>query len=458
MMATRHGLRADAERIWQEAIGAVDPQRLLALAPADLLGPPPAGRIVVVGAGKAAAAMAAGLEERLAAAGFPPERLSGLVSVPEGCGRKLGAIEVRETRPAGVNLPTPRVVAATASMMKSLGRLGPDDVAVALLSGGGSALLAAPRDGLTLDDKIAVTRFLSGAGADIGALNTVRRGVSAVKAGGMARACTAGRLVVVVLSDVIGDPLDLIASGPCMPTAADPRAALDILERFGAIAAGIAPRLVDGLRHDAAAAPSVPLSFAAGPNWQTAAGCRVSHRIVGNNDTAVEAAAAAARALGYDTLVRHAVADTPAPLGHAEAIGRRLAAEGLDLAALAARDGHARAVIEGGEATVVIPADHGVGGRNQQTVLAAVSATTVDWPAGLLIASLGTDGEDGPTDAAGALADATVVRSLAADKPALERALARCDSLPILERAGGLVRTGPTGTNVADVRIVLARP
>ena len=457
MMAAPSSLRADAEQIWRAAIGAVAPQRLLAVAPADLLESPPAGRIVVVGAGKAAAALAAGLEARLAAAGFPPERLSGLVSVPEGCGRNLSSIEVRETRPPGVNLPTPRVVTATAAMMKSLGCLGPDDLAVALVTGGGSALLAAPRDGLTLDDKIAVTRFLSGAGADIGSLNTVRRATSAVKAGGLARSCTAGRLVALVLSDVIGDPLDLIASGPCMPTPADPEVALALLERFGASAAGVAPRIVERLKRDLATGRSPQPSAPAGPTWQTPAGCQVSHRIVGNNDTAVDAAAAAARSLGYDTFIRHATPDTPASLNHAEAIGRRLAAEGRELAAEAARDGRPRAVIEGGEATVVIPADHGLGGRNQQTVLAAVSAAA-NWPAGLLVASLGTDGEDGPTDAAGAAADAAVAGTLRADRPALERALARCDALPILERAGGLVRTGPTGTNVADVRIMLARP
>jgi glycerate-2-kinase len=456
-MATPNSLRADAERIWQAAIGAVDPQALLAVAPADLLGPLPAGRIVVVGAGKAAAGMAAGVEARLAAAGFPPERLSGLVSVPEESGRNLASIEVRQTRPAGINLPTPRVVTATAAMMESLGRLGPDDLAVALVSGGGSALLAAPREGLTLDDKIAVTRFLSGAGADIGSLNTVRRATSAVKAGGLARACTAGRLVVLVLSDVIGDPLDLIASGPCMPTPAEPEVALALLERFGVLAAGVAPRIVERLKRDLATAHAPQRSAPAGPNWQTAAGCQVSHRIVGNNDTAVDAAAAAARALGYDTLVRHARPGTPAPLNHAEAIGLRLAAEGSELAAQAARDGRPRAVIEGGEATVVIPADHGLGGRNQQTVLAAISAAA-SWPPGLLVASLGTDGEDGPTDAAGASADTTVSQTLGADRATMERALARRDALPILERAGGLVRTGPTGTNVADVRIMLARP
>lgn len=456
MMALPNSLRADAERIWQAAIGAVDPQSLLAGAPAELLGPLPAGRIVVVGAGKAAAGMAAGVEGLLAAAGFPAARLSGLVSVPEGCGRKLASIEVRHTRPAGVNLPTDRVVTATAAMLAGLGRLGPDDLAIALVTGGGSALLAAPRDGLTLDDKIAVTRLLSAAGASIGELNTVRRASSAVKAGGLARACTAERLVVLVLSDVIGDPLDVIASGPCMPTPAEPGDALDLLEAYGAIGAGVAPRLVASLRRDLAMARSRP-SAPAGPNWQTAAGCCVSHRIVGNNDTAVEAAAAAARDLGYETVVRRAAPDTPAPLNHAAAIGLRLAVEGSELSARATRDGRPRAVIEGGEATVVIPADHGRGGRNQQTVLAAVAAAA-NWPAGLLVASLGTDGEDGPTDAAGGVADAPVARMLGADRAALGWALARCDALPALERAAGLVRTGPTGTNVADVRIILARP
>ena len=134
MMAAPSSLRADAEQIWRAAIGAVAPQRLLTVAPADLLGSLPAGRIVVVGAGKAAAALAAGLEERLAAAGFPSERLSGLVSVPEGCGRNLSSIEVRQTRPPGVNLPTPRVVTATAAMLKSLGCLRPDDFSLGIFN------------------------------------------------------------------------------------------------------------------------------------------------------------------------------------------------------------------------------------------------------------------------------------------------------------------------------------
>jgi hydroxypyruvate reductase len=141
-------------------------------------------------------------------------------------------------------------------------------------------------------------------------------------------------------------------------------------------------------------------------------------------------------------------------------VGRRLATEAAGLVAAARRDGRPRAVIEGGEAVVTLPRDHGTGGRNQQTVLAAVEAWRREagaWPAGLLIASVGTDGEDGPTNAAGGFADAEVATRLAAN-PDLPRAIARCDAGPALAAAGGLVVTGPTGTNVADVRIVLARP
>jgi len=455
--------RGDAEAIWQAAIDAVEPKRLLAATAGDLIEPLPRGRIVVVGAGKGAAAMAAGIESVLSDLHFPPEKLSGLVSVPEGCGRQLARIEVRQTRPAGANLPTPRVVQATARMLAMIGQLGPDDLAVALVTGGGSALLAAPRDGLTLDDKVALARFLPAHGAGIVELNTVRRAASAVKAGGLAGACRAGRLTVLVLSDVIGDPLDLIASGPCMPTPPDPPGALAILERFAA--GPVVPRLAELLHADIAAGATGPPRAAAGPDWTTPAGCRVVHRIVGNNATAVEAAAAAARGLGYAVEVRHARADLPAAEGNAGTIGIRLAGEGMALAAMAGGDGRPRAIIEGGEATVSMPVGHGVGGRNQQTVIVAAEAilgmATAGggiWPGGLVIASIGTDGEDGPTDAAGAVVDRAVAARLALDRATLRLHVDRCDAHPLLDRAGALVRTGATGTNVADVRIVLARP
>lgn len=452
-------LRAAAAQVTDAAIAAVRPEALLprrlAWRDGELLldGRPfsaavrPTGRVAVVGGGKAAAGMAAALE-----ALFAGGRVAGLVSVPEGCGRSLAHLEVRETRPPAANLPTGAVVEATREMRGLLASLGPEDLAVVVVTGGGSALLEEPAAGVELADVIAVTRFLSAAGADIRELNVVRQAVSLVKAGGLARGCTAGRLVAVVLSDVIGDPLDLIASGPCMPAGPAPDAALAILRRHAAL--DVAPQVT---RHLEAAAVTTTAQPATGDEWTTPSGCRVSHVLVGSNATAVDAASRAAQELGYDVTIRQAVAG----IESAESVGHRLAAEAAELVAAARRDGRGRAVIEGGEAVVTLPRDHGRGGRNQQTVLAAVEAwqrTAGEWPAGLLLASVGTDGEDGPTDAAGGLVDQAVADRLATSGIDLARAISRCDAQPALAAAGGLVVTGPTGTNVADVRIILARP
>ena len=462
-------MRGDARVIWSAAIAAVVPETLVATrlaiqsdgclacdtAPLEpLLRLDACGRIVVVGGGKAAAGLAAGVAACLGPERGRRHRLAGLVSVPEGCGRDLGPIEVRETRPQGSNLPTAAAVQATDEMLALVSGLSADDLAIAVVTGGGSALLATVREGVTLEEKVAVTRRLSAAGATIAELNTVRRAASGVKAGGLARRCRAGRLLVLVISDVIGDALETIASGPCMPRPADPAAAVAILERFAATAA--APRLTALLRAEGAETTAGSMGDIAA-SWITPQGCRVDHLVVGSNRTAVDAAAAAARTLGYETRVRHA-----RPAGETEAdadtIGRRLAEEGRSLVAEARRAGRPLAVVEGGEATVVLPDDAGTGGRNQQTVLAAVAAVGAGWPDGLLVASVGTDGEDGPTIAAGGIADAAVAARLAVDPAALERGCHRRDATPLLTAADGLVVTGPTGTNVADVRIVLARP
>jgi len=451
-------LRTAAVHVTDAAIAAVRPEvllpRRLAWRDGELLldGRPfaaavrPTGRITVVGGGKAAAGVAGALEAILR-----DGDVTGLVSVPQGCGRPLSRIEVRETRPPAANLPTGMVVDATREMRGLLASLGPEDLAVVIVTGGGSALLEEPAAGVRLADVIEVTRFLSAAGADIRDLNVVRQAVSLVKAGGLARACTAGRLVAVVLSDVIGDPLDLIASGPCMPAGSAPDTALAILGRYAAL--DVVPRVT---RHLESATADVATP-AAGGEWTTPSGCRVSHVLLGSNATAVDAASRAAGELGYEVTVRHAAAVVES----AEAVGRRLAKEAAELVAAARRDGRSRAVIEGGEAVVTLPRDHGRGGRNQQTVLAAVDAWQQAgnaWPAGLLITSVGTDGEDGPTEAAGGLVDRAVVERLSASGIDLARAIARCDAQPALAAAGGLVVTGATGTNVADVRIILAGP
>ena len=366
---------------------------------------------------------------------------------------RLPAVEVRQTRPAAANLPTAAAVAATREMLGLVSSLGPEDLTVAVVTGGGSALLVAPREGVPLEEKIAVAGFLSRAGADIHELNTVRQAASIVKAGGLARACTAGRLVVLVLSDVIGDPLDVIASGPCMPIEPRPAEALAILAKYGATAAGICPRLAGLLAADPPASVRGEAGRADG-SWTTPRGCRVTHLLLGTN--AVAAATAAAVQRGY--VVEHPESASIAG-GSAEETGDRLAAAAL--AARTAPGGRPRAIIEGGEATVTVPADHGVGGRNQQTVLAAIESMRRRrgaWPGGTLVASIGTDGEDGPTDAAGAWSDAEIVAAIDDSRLDASRALARCDAYPLFAATGGLILTGPTGTNVADVRIVLARP
>jgi hydroxypyruvate reductase len=383
----------------------------------------------------------------------------------------VAGVEVRETRAAAENLPTPAAVAATREMLALLATLGPHDLAVAVVSGGGSALLAAPRAGVSLEEKIALTRLLSAAGAGITELNLVRQAMSDVKGGGLARACAAGRLLVLVLSDVIGDPLEFIASGPCMRLAASAAAAVAVLERFGGT--GAAPRLTALLRAEAAradagkaaaggSAPGTGTEAGTGPaaragSWTTPRGCRVEHVLLGTNATAVTAAARAAERLGYEVTARPAAS---AAQETADEVGRRLFRDGQALARAAAADGRPRAIVEGGEAVVRLPANHGHGGRNQQTAAAALAAgeQAGGWPAGLLVASLGTDGEDGPTTAAGGFADANVVARVATLGLDAAAAVARCDALPLLEAAGGLIVTGPTGTNVADVRIVLARP
>ena len=491
-------LRRDAQAIWTAAIAAVLPtvllEKRLAIGkrghPADellfdgrSLNPPvrldSIDRVSVVGAGKAAAQMASGVEQLLGRQRLDRHRTTGVVSVPEGSAVPLSHIHCRETRPAGANIPTALAVAATQEMISMLSTLGPNDLAIAVVTGGGSALLVAPQEGVSLEDTIAVTNFLSAAGATIQELNAVRQAASTVKAGGFARACHAGRLVVLVLSDVVGNRLDVIASGPCMPIPSPAREAFAILNRYGVVAAGVASQFVRWIESEATAVPDVGGSqkaASADGSWTTASGCRVSHLLIGSNKTAVQAAAAEAIHRGYTIQDRgDTIQDRGDTIqdrdGHdpdvakasveAESIGWRLAVEAVGLWQ-AARDGRRPlAIIEGGEATVQVPADHGTGGRNQQTVLAAmdcIGSSGGPWPEGLLIASVGTDGEDGPTDAAGGYSDAAIATLAIAHDLDVTNAAMRCDAYPLLNAVGGLIRTGPSGTNVADVRIVLARP
>ena len=236
-------LRRDALAIWLSGVAAVASHRLVAKAirveGQDLaIGEerfPLEGirRIAVVGAGKAGAGMAAAVEAALGPRLCEKKQLAGIVNVPADCVRPLTRIVLRPARPAGVNEPTPEGVAATEEILRLVESLGAADLCLCLLSGGGSALLPAP-DGVSLEEKVALTRRLSAAGATIEELNIVRKQLSRIKGGGLARACRAGRLAALVISDVPGDRLDLIASGPTTPDSSTPEAAFDILQRYAA--------------------------------------------------------------------------------------------------------------------------------------------------------------------------------------------------------------------------------
>jgi glycerate 2-kinase len=446
MKRTFHQLRHDALRIWKcgvEAVGSehlvrqnvrVNGQRLWIGGESFDLGA--VRRLAVVGAGKAGAGMADGLEQALGPKVIADKQLAGWVHVPDDCARPLAAIHLHPARPAGVNEPTPEGVEGSREMLRLVGSLEDDDLCIALISGGGSALLPFPAAGISLDDKLAVTRFLSAAGAPIEDLNTVRKQLSRIKGGNLARACRAGKLVTLIISDVLGDPLDLIASGPTVENHATPAEALAVLERYGAREAGLSPKLFEilGRRSDP---PLEPIR------------ARVTNLVIGNNAVAVEAAGLEAERLGYSPATTSAKTSE----GLAEDVGRQLAEAALKMRAGPGPD----CLVSGGEPVVklVETARRGLGGRNQQLVLAAVERLQSDGGQGILILSGGTDGEDGPTDAAGAFADDAIIATAAQLKLDANDYLARDDAYHWFEPLDALLKTGPTDTNVCDLRVVL---
>lgn len=393
-------------------------------------------RIAVVGAGKAGAGMAAALEAILGPEIATAKGLHGWVNVPDDCVRPLRCIHLHGARPAGMNEPTEAGARGAEEILRIVSSLEPHDLCLALISGGGSALLPAPIDGVTLADKLAVTKHLSAAGANIAELNTARKALSRVKGNGLARACRAGRLAALIISDVLGDPLDVIASGPTTPSTTGPREALAVLEKYRAREGGVSPRVFEALVRERGGAPSVA--------------CEVNNFVIGNNATAVDAAGLEAERLGYS----HAMNAATELEGPAEDVGRHLAAMLQHMQTHAGPD----CLITGGEPTVTLapPEMRGKGGRNQQLVLAAAIElwnTPGDWA----LISAGTDGEDGPTDAAGAVIDPEILalaRSAGLDP---RDYLRRNDAYHFFERLDALVKTGPTHTNVCDVRAVCRR-
>lgn len=441
MTATPATLRDHALAIWTAAVDAVRPEPLVERAARNM--PPDwrgaidrAARVLVVGCGKAGAAMAAGLE-----AGLNPHlgKLAGLVNVPEGSTRPLARIRLHPARPTGSNNPTAAGVAGAREMLELMASAGPADVSVCLLSGGGSALLPLPADGTSLEDKQAVTKLLHASGATIGEMNAVRKHLSAVKGGRLAEAFRGKLLVSLVISDVVGDPLDVIASGPTTPDPTTFADALAVLERYRLADAAPASAVV---RLRAGAAGKVPET----PKHLPA---HVHNLIIGSNAVALAAARAAAEQLGYHVLdLGPFVEGETAPVATAVAgLVRNIRSRGEPVLPPAC-------VLIGGETTVALGDGSGRGGRNQEFVLAALAKLGPEMD-GVCVLSGGTDGEDGPTDAAGAVATAETLCTAVAAGLDPRAFLSRHDSYPFFEVTGGLIRTGLTDTNVMDVRVIL---
>lgn len=388
--------------------------------------------VCVVGAGKAGSAMAGAMESLLG------DRLTGgLVNVKYGHSIPLQRVKVVE---AGHPIPDAAGVDGTEKIVELLAPLGEGDLVFCLLSGGGSALLPLPAEGVTLEEKQAVTELLLQCGATINETNTVRKHISRVKGGQLARLASPARLVSLVLSDVIGDPLDIIASGPTVPdesTFADCRSVLDKY--------GLRDKLPGAvIRHlDAGSKGTVPET----PDPDDPVFCRTQTVMVANNRQALDAARIEAIKRGYNPLVLSSSID-----GETREVARVYAAMAREIEGYGDPVRRPACVISGGETTVTLKGG-GKGGRNQEFVLATVSG--IEGLERTVVFSAGTDGTDGPTDAAGAVADGNTLARAAEMGLDADASMDRNDAYHFFEPLGDLVMTGPTHTNVMDLRLLL---
>ncbi len=388
-------------------------------------------RVVVVGGGKAGASMAAAIEE------IVEDRITaGVVSVKYGYTAPTQIIEVRE---AAHPVPDEAGVSNTRDMVKLLREATRDDLVICLISGGGSALMTLPVEGVSLDDVQILTQTLLKSGAPIEAINAVRKHLSQVQGGQMARLAYPATLITLVLSDVVGSPLDVIASGPTVPDPTTFAHAQAVLARYvesSVIPSSIRRYLLRGLSGGVQETPKA----------DDEAFDRIQTVIIADNARAAQAAVEKAAEAGYHTLLLSTFVE-----GEAREVGRVLAALGKEIVTHNRPVPRPACLILGGETTVTVRGN-GRGGRNQELALAAALAIQ-GWD-DVLIASLGTDGSDGPTDAAGGIVDgSTVSRGQALGLSAVA-ALDQNDAYTFLSQTDNLLVTGPTNTNVNDLMAV----
>lgn len=386
--------------------------------------------VYVIGAGKASAQMARAVERLLGS------RISGgEINVKDGHAAALRRIQINE---CGHPVPDQRGVAGARRIAQIANQAGPDDLIICLISGGASALLPLPASPITLAEKQKTTRLLLHCGAGIHEINCVRKHISRIKGGQLARLVYPATLLTLILSDVIGDDLDVIGSGPTVPdrsTFADAHAIFEKYRIWSKLPSAVRDRF------------NSPTEETPKPGDQIFE--KTGNVIVGSNALAVDAAAAEARRIGFHTLVLSTFLE-----GEAREVARVHAAIAKEIRATGRPVRVPACIISGGETTVTVRGK-GLGGRNQEFALAA--AIDIAGLFNTAILSAGTDGTDGPTDAAGGIAEGTTIMRAQALGLNASAFLGNNDSYHFFEATGGLIKTGPTGTNVADVQVILIR-
>ncbi|MGO9613601.1 MAG: glycerate kinase [Dissulfurispiraceae bacterium] len=437
MITAGKGPRSLIREIFDRSLLAVDPYKAVASC-TDMIRSSYMSsnfkKLVLIGFGKAASLMSKAIEDHLG-----DLLASGIIVTKYGhsvCGGRNSKIITYE---AGHPLPDENGVKAAKEVVGVLKEADENTLIICLISGGGSALLVAPYGDITLADKREVTGLLLKAGADIYELNTVRKHISAVKGGRLAEAAQPAAIISLILSDVLGDRLDMIASGPTAPDKTTYNDAHNVLRKYkleGKVPASVAEMIGKGMR---GLMPETPKD-------NDTIFQRVRNIIIGSNKIATDAAKTAAESLGYKTTVVSTDLS-----GEASIAAGELARKAINVKKALA-PGDKACIIAGGETTVTVRGN-GRGGRN--TELALAFGMEIKRLPGITFLSAGTDGTDGPTDAAGAFVDGqTVVKAAGAGIDAGEY-LKNNDSYTFFRKTGDLFITGPTGTNVMDIQIIV---
>lgn len=389
--------------------------------------------IYVIGGGKASGSMAEALEQVLG-----NSITNGLVNVPRSSKNKTDIIKLHE---ASHPIPDEAGVEGTRRMLKIAEQAKEDDLVICLISGGGSSLMPLPRGKISIADKKKITNVLLKCGATINEINTVRKHISDFKGGWLAKKAYPATILNLILSDVVGDPLDFIASGPTVPDSTTFSDAIKVLKKYrlwSKAPASIRKVLSDG---EKGLIPETPKA-------DDEAFKRVYNVVVGNNRLASLTAQKYLKSEGLNTLLLTSTLE-----GEARHVGIMLASIVHEVSVSGNPVPKPAGIIAGGETTVTVTGK-GLGGRNQEIALAA--AQKLNDMNGVVVASLSTDGVDGPTDAAGAIADGKTLVRAAKMGLTPEEYLAENDSYHFFSKLGDLIFTGPTGTNVNDVSVIVA--